>query len=131
MGFSLLYAFIIVRLDRRELVWINVTQHPSAEWIARQITDAFPWDEAPTFAIRLELMPITTIVPECTCHWTRLHLRAHHRGVRPLVPILGELHHPYIRISFATGAVIAKVEDISAQQPRRQLPRLIFALSQR
>ncbi len=31
LGFDLLYACIIVRLDRRELVWINVTPHPSAE----------------------------------------------------------------------------------------------------
>jgi transposase InsO family protein len=38
--------------NRRELVWINVTAHPTAEWIARQITEAFPWDEAPHFLIR-------------------------------------------------------------------------------
>ena len=31
----LLIAYIIVRLDRRELVWINVTPHPTAEWVAR------------------------------------------------------------------------------------------------
>ena len=43
-AFSLLYAFIIVRLDRRELVWIGVTNSPTAEWIARQITEAFPWE---------------------------------------------------------------------------------------
>jgi len=39
-------AFVIVRLDRRDLVWINVTENPTAEWIARQITEAFPWDDA-------------------------------------------------------------------------------------
>ena len=38
LGFDLLYAFIIVRLARRDLVWINVTPHPTADWIARQIT---------------------------------------------------------------------------------------------
>ena len=52
LGFDLLYACIIVRLDRRELVWINVTPHPSAEWVARQITEAFPWNEAPRYMIR-------------------------------------------------------------------------------
>jgi hypothetical protein len=36
VGFDLLYALLIVRLDRRQLVWINVTQHPTADWIARQ-----------------------------------------------------------------------------------------------
>src|SRR5262245_37111213 len=52
LGFRLLYAFIIVRLARRELVWINVTPHPTADWLARQITYAFPWNEAPRYLIR-------------------------------------------------------------------------------
>jgi transposase InsO family protein len=52
IGFDLLYALIIVRLDRRGLVWINVTTHPTAEWVARQITEAFPWNEAPHYMIR-------------------------------------------------------------------------------
>ena len=52
IGLHLLYAFIIVRLARRDLVWINVTPHPTAEWIARQITEAFPWNEAPRYLIR-------------------------------------------------------------------------------
>jgi transposase InsO family protein len=52
IGFDLLYALIIVQLDRRELVWVNVTAHPTAEWIARQITEAFPWNEAPRYLIR-------------------------------------------------------------------------------
>ena len=52
IGFDLLYAFVIVRLDRRDLVWIAVTTNPTAEWIARQLTEAFPWDEAPKYLIR-------------------------------------------------------------------------------
>jgi hypothetical protein len=43
---------VIVRIDRRELSWINVTTNPTAEWIARQITEAFPWDGAPRYMIR-------------------------------------------------------------------------------
>jgi transposase InsO family protein len=52
IGFNLLYAFVIVRLDRRDLVWINVTTHPTADWIARQLTEAFPWSEAPHYLVR-------------------------------------------------------------------------------
>jgi transposase InsO family protein len=52
IGFDVLYTFIIVRLARRSLVWINVTPHPTADWIARQITEAFPWNEAPRYLIR-------------------------------------------------------------------------------
>src|SRR5882724_9009913 len=40
IGFKLLYGFVIIRLDRRDLVWINVTTNPTAEWVARQITEA-------------------------------------------------------------------------------------------
>jgi hypothetical protein len=40
------------RLDRRDLVWIKVTTHPTAEWVARQITEAFPWDMAPHYMTR-------------------------------------------------------------------------------
>ena len=52
ISFDLLYAFVIVRLDRRKLVWINVTTNPTAEWIARQLTEAFPWNEAPCYLLR-------------------------------------------------------------------------------
>jgi transposase InsO family protein len=51
IGLGLLYAFIIVRLDRKDLVWANVTANPTAEWIARQLTEAFPWNEAPRYLI--------------------------------------------------------------------------------
>ena len=52
LGFKLLYGFVIVRVHRRELVWINVTTNPTAEWVARQITEAFPWNGAPRHMIR-------------------------------------------------------------------------------
>src|ERR1700726_3909373 len=52
IGFDLLHAFVIVRLDRRDLVWINVTAHPTDEWVARRIVEAFPWNEAPPYMIR-------------------------------------------------------------------------------
>jgi transposase InsO family protein len=52
IGFNLLYVLVIVRLARRELVWLDVTAHPTAEWIAQQITEAFPWTEAPRYLIR-------------------------------------------------------------------------------
>jgi len=37
---------------RTFFVWINVTAYPTADWIARQITEAFPWNEAPRYMIR-------------------------------------------------------------------------------
>jgi hypothetical protein len=52
IGFKLLYCLVIARIVRRDLVWINVTTNPTAEWIARQIPEAFPWDDAPGYMIR-------------------------------------------------------------------------------
>jgi len=52
IGFKLLYGFVIIRLDRRDVIWIGVTTNPTAEWVARQITEAFPWDDAPHYMIR-------------------------------------------------------------------------------
>ena len=52
LAFKLLYGFVILRLDRRDIVWIGVITSPTAEWIAGQITEAFPWDSAPGYLIR-------------------------------------------------------------------------------
>jgi len=48
----MLFVLVIVAIDRRLIVTINVTTHPTAEWIARQVTEAFPWDSAPEYLIR-------------------------------------------------------------------------------
>ena len=150
IGFDLLYAFIIVRLDRRVLDWINVTTNPTAEWIARQLTEAFPWDEVPHCLIRdrdqiygaivtrrLRAMGIRdkptapaspwqngfaerligSIRRECVDHFVVLG-EAHLRRILKLAldkdaplsrtvkragrilcrPVLGGLHHQYVRI---------------------------------
>jgi len=52
VGFRLLFVLVILRHQRRRLISLSVTAHPTAEWIARQITDAFPWDEAPEYIVR-------------------------------------------------------------------------------
>src|SRR5712671_299299 len=52
VGFRLLFVLVILRHQRRRLISLSVTDHPTADWIARQITEAFPWDSAPTHLIR-------------------------------------------------------------------------------
>ena len=52
IGFRLLFVLVILRLERRRLLSVGVTNHPTAEWIAQQITEAFPWDEVPNYLIR-------------------------------------------------------------------------------
>jgi len=50
--FKLLYGLVILRQARRRLVRIAVTTNPTAEWIAGQVTEAFPWNEAPKHFLR-------------------------------------------------------------------------------
>jgi len=50
--FRVLFVFIVLRHDRRQIVHFNVTDHPSAEWTAQQIVNAFPWDTAPRYMLR-------------------------------------------------------------------------------
>ena len=52
VGFRLLFVLVILRHQRRRLISLTVTTNPTAEWIAHQITDAFPWNEAPEHLIR-------------------------------------------------------------------------------
>jgi transposase InsO family protein len=52
VGFRLLFVLVILRHERRRLISLSIAAHPTAEWIAQQITDAFPWDEAPNYMIR-------------------------------------------------------------------------------
>ena len=50
--FHLLFVFVVLRHDRRELLHLNVTDHPTAVWTARQLVEAFPDDTAPTYLLR-------------------------------------------------------------------------------
>src|SRR5450756_2666473 len=44
LTFDLLFAFLVLGHSRRQLLRCEVTRHPTAEWLARQITEAFPWE---------------------------------------------------------------------------------------
>src|SRR5262245_9681348 len=50
--FDRLFAFLVVGHGRRHLLWLEVTRHPTAAWLARQITEAFPWASAPAYLVR-------------------------------------------------------------------------------
>jgi transposase InsO family protein len=50
--FERLFALVVIGHGRRQLLWFAVTRHPTAEWLAQQIVEAFPWDTAPRYLIR-------------------------------------------------------------------------------
>jgi hypothetical protein len=119
IGFDLLYAFIVIRLDRKALVWINVITNPTAEWIARQLTEAFPWNEAPCYLIRdrdriygdvamrriramgIRDKPIAPASPtrsEHTGHCIPISRPVQPAGSIKSNPILVGLQHHYVRV---------------------------------
>ncbi len=50
--FRLLFVFIVLAHARRRIVHFNITEHPTAQWTAQQISEAFPWEAAPRFLVR-------------------------------------------------------------------------------
>ena len=52
LRFQVLYVFLVLAHDRRRILHFGVTAHPTAEWTAQQLRDAFPWDSAPRYLLR-------------------------------------------------------------------------------
>ncbi|MBM3790625.1 MAG: hypothetical protein FJW35_09795 [Acidobacteria bacterium] len=52
IDFKLLFVFLVLAHDRRHVLHINVTEHPTAEWTATQLMQAFPWDTAARYLLR-------------------------------------------------------------------------------
>jgi putative transposase len=50
--FQILYVFLVLAHDRRRILHFAVTAHPTAEWTAQQMREAFPWDDAPRYLLR-------------------------------------------------------------------------------
>ncbi len=50
--YKVLFVLVILAHDRRRIVHFQVTEHPSAQWTAQQVVEAFPWDEAPRYLLR-------------------------------------------------------------------------------
>jgi len=80
--FRLLYTLIVLGHDRRRIIHFEVTQNPTQVWLARQMTEAFPWDTAPryllrdrdasygqTFRDRVEAMAIKEVVTAARSPW--------------------------------------------------------------
>ncbi len=50
--FQLLYVFVVLSLERRRVLHVNVTAHPTAQWTAQQMVEAFPWETTARYVIR-------------------------------------------------------------------------------
>jgi len=85
--FRLLFVMLILTHDRRKIVRFDVTQNPTAGWLSRQVTEAFPWDTAPRFLLRdrdasygsifrnrVEAMGITEVVTAPRSPWQNAYV---------------------------------------------------------
>jgi transposase InsO family protein len=83
----ILFVMLILTHDRRKIVRFDVTQHPTAGWLSRQLTDAFPWGTAPRFLLRdrdtsygsvfrkrVEVMGITEVVTAPRSPWQNAYV---------------------------------------------------------
>src|SRR6266403_2021020 len=52
LSFRLLYGLLILQHDRRQILWLGVTAYPTAEWILRQLTEAYGWKVQPRYIVR-------------------------------------------------------------------------------
>jgi transposase InsO family protein len=86
-SFRLLYVMIILAYDRRKIVRTAVTEHPTAAWLSRQVTEGFPWDTAPRYLLRdrdasygsefcnrIEAMGITQVVTAPRSPWQNAYV---------------------------------------------------------
>jgi transposase InsO family protein len=73
--FRILYVFIVVAHHRRHAIHFNVTAHPTAEWTAQQIAEAFPWDSAPRYLLHDR---------DCI-YGERFHQRVEEMGIREIL----------------------------------------------
>ena len=66
VSFRLLYGLLIMRHSRRRILWLGVTAHPTAEWLANQLTEACGWEPVPDHLIR-DRMPATAKYSSVAC----------------------------------------------------------------
>ena len=86
-SFRLLYVMIILTHDRKKITRFDVTRYPTAGWLARQVTEAFPWDIAPRYLLRdrdasygaefrrqVDAMGITEVVSAARSPWQNAYV---------------------------------------------------------
>ena len=94
--FRLLYTLIVLGHDRRRIIHLEVTQNPTQVWLARQMTEAFPWDTAPRYLLRdrdasygqafrdrVEAMAIKEVVTAAQSPWQNPLRRARPTQIGP------------------------------------------------
>ena len=108
-NFRSLYAFIVLRHERRKVIHFNVTAHPTAAWLGQQLVEAVPWDTALRYLIRDRDAVLSSYFDYCHRSRTHLSLAKDCPDPRPVCPPsagkivafpqVDGLHHRYERVA--------------------------------
>ena len=82
VSFKLLFVLIFLAHERRQIVYFNLTEHPSEDWTARQFLEAFPWEETPRYMLRDRGLDLWRTFP-----WSRREHRDQGSRDRPAKPV--------------------------------------------
>jgi transposase InsO family protein len=132
--FRLLYGFVVLRHERRDIVHVAVTANPTAAWTSRQLTEAFPWDNVPRyllrdrdgiygeeFATRVQAMGIQEVVSAPRSPWQNPYVERVIGSIRreclDHVIVLGEEH-----LRRVLKAYVAYYNEDRAHQSLERLP---------
>jgi hypothetical protein len=66
ISFRLLYGLLVMRHSRRRILWLGVTAHPTAEWLANQLTEACGWSQHPIISSEIA-MAVTATCSSVAC----------------------------------------------------------------
>jgi hypothetical protein len=139
-SFRLLYVMIILAHDRRNILRTAVTEHPTAAWLSRQVTEAFPWDTAPRYLLRdrdgsygayfrnrVEAMGITEVITAARSPWQNAYVerviwfdsprvsRSHRAPSAPRPVLVCRLLPTHPHASFARQGLPRLTPDYAAQ----------------
>ena len=140
--FRLLYVMIIPAHDRRKIVRSDVTWNPTASWLARQATEAFPWDIAPRYLLRdrdasygqdfrkqVDAMGITEVVSAARSPWQNAYVERVIGSIRreclDYIVICNERHLRHVLSSYADYYHRSRTHfalDKDCPDPRRVMP---------
>jgi hypothetical protein len=144
-SFRLLYVIIILAHDRRKIVRAAVTAHPTAAWLSRQLTEAFPWDTAPRFLLRdrdasygsdfcnrVEAMGIKEVITAARSPWQNAYVERVIGSIRreclDHIVIFNERHLRRVMSSYVDYYQRARTHlslDKDCPDPRPIMPRKI------
>ena len=137
ISFRLLYGLLLLHYDRRQILWLGVTAHPTAEWISHQLTEAYGWKVAPRYIIcdrhavygdvfirRLRAMSIRDRPTAPRSPWQNGYCERAIGSIRRECPdhvvVFGERHLRHLLRSYATYYNEARATFRSTRTRRRR-----------